>query len=263
MTMRKKRKFKSIISTFLCLALLGGAVFGVTKLLKNDSDTVEIKNSAFAVGGLDEEGKYVENKQTLYTKEEFECQGLKVNLAFDFTGSYQIFFYDYFGNFLSSSDVLSSDFDDDLPINTRYARIMIIPEIPEDVETEDFKINFVDKHSILSDVTIIVDKVQKFPSYAYESRKGIEYYVNEAGSLMERENEDFSSAVLDVDFDYFVINNSTEYPITVFMQTRDGTDTIVVAPGDFYDTAKGTLNSVVNICFSYLTSDVPPTVIVQ
>ena len=141
MTMRKKRKFKSIISTFLCLALLGGAVFGVTKLLKNDTDTVEIKSSAFAVGALDEDGKYVENKQTLYTKEMFLCDGLTVELDKDCKSTYQIFYYDEDGEFIEASEVLTEDFEEDIVDGAVNARIMITPEIPEDKTAEDFKIS--------------------------------------------------------------------------------------------------------------------------
>lgn len=158
MTMRKKRMFKSIISTFLCLALLGGTVFGVTKLLKNDSDTVEIKSSAFAVGGLDEEGKYVENKQTLYTKEMFRCDGLTVDLAKNCTSTYQIFFYDEDGDFIEATEVLSEDFEEDIADGAVNARVMITPEIPEDKTAEDFKINFFTKYSYLKGITITVNK---------------------------------------------------------------------------------------------------------
>ena len=158
MTIRKKRKFKAIISTFLCLALLGGAVFGVTKLLKNDSDTVEIKNSAFSVGALDEEGEYVENKQTLYTKEMFRCDGLTVDLAKNCKSTYQIFFYDEDGDFIEATEVLSEDFEEDIADGAVNARVMITPEIPEDKTAEDFKINFFTKYSYLKGITITVNK---------------------------------------------------------------------------------------------------------
>ena len=158
MTIRKKRKFKAIISTFLCLALLGGAVFGVTKLLKNDSDTVEIKSSAFAVGALDEDGKYVENKQTLYTKEMFRCDGLTVELEKDCKSTYQIFFYDEDGDFIEATEVLSEDFEEDIADGAVNARVMITPEIPEDKTAEDFKINFFTKYSYLKGITITVNK---------------------------------------------------------------------------------------------------------
>ena len=148
MTIRKKRKFKAIISTFLCLALLGGAVFGISKLLKNDSDTVEIKNSAFSVGALDEEGEYVENKQTLYTKEMFRCDGLTVDLAKNCTSTYQIFFYNEDGEFIEATDVLAEDFEGEIASGAVNARVMITPEIPEDKTAKDFKINFFTKNII-------------------------------------------------------------------------------------------------------------------
>ena len=160
MTIRKKRKFKAIISTFLCLALLGGAVFGISKLLKNDSDTVEIKNSAFAVGALDEEGKYVENKQTLYTKEMFRCDGLTVDLAKNCTSIYQIFYYDEDGEFIEATDVFAEDFEGEIASGAVNARVMITPEIPEDKTVEDFKINFFTKNSYLKGITITVNNYQ-------------------------------------------------------------------------------------------------------
>ena len=209
MTIRKKKKFKSIISTFLCLALLGGAVFGVTKLLKTDSDTVEIKASAFAVGALDEDGKSVENKQTLYTKKMFRCDGLTVKLDDDCLSSYQIFFYNYFGDFIKSTDVLSEDYELDpesaypaypnrdtdkyLKCGYAYAKIMVTPAIPEGENVTDFKISFFEKAKFLEGISITVDNNQDDGNIIDEVEEGIKYDLDtDSDEVLEIEDEKYS-----------------------------------------------------------------------
>ena len=238
MTMRKKRKFKSIISTFLCLALLGGAVFGVTKLFGKDNNTVKIGNGAFEIGGIDAQGKYEENEQALYTKEMFECQGLKVELDFDVNTSYQIFYYNYSGDFISSSDVLTKSFNGELPERTVYARIMITPEIPEDKTTEDFKINFFTKHSYLKGITITVAAEQNVPCAIDEIKEDLEFYLDDDGSLVERSSKVYHTAVVfEADTcDHLIVNRGNN-DITVFIETENDYTSFVVKAGcslEFY-----------------------------
>lgn len=241
MTMRKKRKFKSIISTFLCLALLGGAVFGVTKLLKNDSDTVEIKASAFAVGALDEEGKYVENKQTLYTKEMFLCDGLTVELDKDCKSTYQIFYYDEDGEFIEASEVLTEDFEEDIADGAVNARIMITPEIPEDKTAEDFKINFFTKYSYLKGITITVNKPvdntedmdSGIVNLIQEVQKSmsIKFYM---GDVSLENTSGMSVAEISPTDNFWVVNNGEE-DITVTVYTsEDYATSLCVYPGSKY-----------------------------
>lgn len=231
----KKRKFRAIISTFLCLALLGGAVFGISKLLKNDSDTVEIKNSAFAVGGLDEEGKYVENKQTLYTKEMFRCDGLTVELDKDCSSTYQIFFYNYFGEFLTSTAVLSEDFDEELETGSVYAKIVVIPEIPEGEKVADFKISFFEKAKYLDGVSITVDNDQDDGNLIGEIDDGVIYELSEdESSIVSLENADYSSYFMSsVSLDLYVKNVGAD---TIYItKTGDGVGTysiVSLEPGE-------------------------------
>ena len=235
MTIRKKRKFKAIISTFLCLALLGGAVFGISKLLKNDTDTTEIKNSAFAVGALDEEGKYVENKQTLYTKEMFRCDGLTVELDKKCTSTYQIFFYNYFGEFVDATEILSDDFDEEISPAFVYAKVMVIPEIPEGEKIVDFKISFFEKAKYLDGITITVDNDQDDGNFIGEIDDGVIYEISEDGkSIVSVENADFSSYFMSgVSLDLYVKNVGAD---DIYITTTDdgaGNYSIVtLAPGE-------------------------------
>ena len=243
MTMRKKRKFKSIISTFLCLALLGGAVFGVTKLLKNDSDMVEIKSSAFAVGALDEDGKYVENKQTLYTKEMFRCDGLTVELEKDCKSTYQIFFYNYFGEFINSTGVLSEDFEEELDIGSVYAKIVVIPEMPEGENVTDFKISFFEKAKFLDGITITVDNDPDDGNLIGDIDDGVSYELSDDNlSIVPVENAAYSSYFMSGAHDLYVKNvGASDIYITT---TNDGAgeySIVCLAPGEsstFYESGR-------------------------
>ena len=81
--MRISRKSRSIISGILLVAsivgilALAGSFFG--------KDTKTISPTVFSVGGINEQGKHVDTKTSIYTKEMFECQGLSIEPDFEAT----------------------------------------------------------------------------------------------------------------------------------------------------------------------------------
>ena len=276
MTIRKKRKFKSIISTFLCLALLGGAVFGVTKLLKNDSDTVEIKSSAFAVGALDEEGEYVENKQALYTKKMFRCDGLTVELDEKCNATYQIFFYGYYGDFISSTEVRSDPFysydistypsRDDLTDHEFqkdgyvYAKIMVIPEIPEGENVTDFKISFFDKAKFLDGITITVDKEQSDGNIIkdVDVEKGVKVEENDEGNFEEVVDRDYSTATIRTNGDRAYVKNVGTTPIIVYLPYEGGIFTL--QPGEILSLEQDYTYEAPYVSISFMNNEPTPFV---
>ena len=83
--LRRKFKWKNIISFVLVGVLLVGAVAGLGSVFNKDTKT--ISSTAFAVGGINEKGNYVESKTSIYTKDMFECQGLSIEPDFEATGT--------------------------------------------------------------------------------------------------------------------------------------------------------------------------------
>lgn len=122
----KTRVVKRIISVALGVLVAFGTIFGAVKLfqyMKQDSTSLHL---VYEVGSLDEQGRYEEDKGTLYTKEKFACDGLKATLDFDSTISYQVAYYDILDNFISKSEVLTEGYSGKAPINGAYARIQIM-----------------------------------------------------------------------------------------------------------------------------------------
>lgn len=159
-----KMKFRKnwwiwLIVGVLCCAMLGGIIYAIVAATENKEKTVEISASEFSLGGLDDNGKYVETKESIYTKDAFQCQGLTVTPEFESQVTYQIFFYDELGEFLYKTEVLEKAFRDEVDITATHARIVITPN--EDEDGEAVKINVFNKSKYAKQITITVNKEQK------------------------------------------------------------------------------------------------------
>ena len=155
--MKISLKGKSIIKK-VALALAGVAAltavgFGVKAIVdytKNDLKTI---SPSFEVGNLGADGKFVDDKSTLYTKDAFKCDGLQIKLDFDNQINYQIFYYDDLDNFIESTDVLSEAYSGGL--HDSYARLVITP-----TDDEDDKISWTERLSYPKQMEIKVSKTQ-------------------------------------------------------------------------------------------------------
>ena len=172
---KKNSKFKKI----LCVVLVIGAVVGIGALVnsfaRNDYKTV--RSSEFSVGALDENGKYVEDKQSIYTKDAFECIGLRIEPDFESNVTYDVYYYDYNETLVEVKSGLDSVYDEDFPL-AKLARIVIHPEIPSDVKEKDFKIASWEINSYAKNLKITVDKEQD-----YKYSDGMNLYVAEESTL--------------------------------------------------------------------------------
>ena len=169
---KRKINWKSILSATLAVVILVGCAAGITAFVKKDTKT--ISSLAFKCGDLDDNGDYIASETAIYTKDAFECIGLRVEPDFEFNGTYDVYYYDYNGNFLEKRVDLVDIYDEDFPL-AKMARIVIHPEIPEEEDEKDFKINFYEVASIAKTVKVTIDKDQE---YLYES--SINLYNEEA-----------------------------------------------------------------------------------
>jgi hypothetical protein len=158
---RIKRKTRKFLLGILGIGLIIGAVALIGNLVNksNDEELKEI-HPTFEVGGLTEDGKYLENKESIYTKKSFECQGLNVKLDFDADVTYQIFFYDELDEFVSKTNVLSVGYNDAIPSGAKLARIVVTPTYSSDVEDEDKEIKWYEIRNYSKQLTISVNKEQ-------------------------------------------------------------------------------------------------------
>lgn len=134
-----RRKTKDIIFTIISILVIIGLIGGLVGLFKNNSQEEGYKEIKlqYEIGGLTSYGKYYETESSLYTKESFDCFGLKTELNFDSTISYKIFYYDENDNFVTFTGPYTSNEEIYVPAGVEKARIEITPVWDDDVDEED------------------------------------------------------------------------------------------------------------------------------
>lgn len=160
--MRKKRYGrKSLPKTLLKIGAgvlaIGGVAAIAGTVVDYVKDDYEVIHPSFEVGGLNEIGKYVEDESSIYTKNSFDCQGLKIVTDFDAEVKYQVFFYDDVDNFISSSDVYTQGNEFILPVGAEKARLELTP-----LNDDDGVISWFEKSQYANDIEINVYKNQNY-----------------------------------------------------------------------------------------------------
>lgn len=161
---KTKKLFKNISLGLLGLGAIGVIGVGATKIVehvKNDLNTI---HPTFEVGGLGEDGKYVNDESTLYTKDAFKCDGLNIKLDFDNEINYEVFFYDDLGKFVSSTSLLSDGYSSE--VQGTHARICIKP-----TNDEDGKISLKERITYPSQMTIKTSKNQEKRYFNIDGKK--------------------------------------------------------------------------------------------
>lgn len=176
--MRVRINWKSILYLVLALLLIAGIGFGIYTIV-DKTTTTEIRASAFSIGGLSVNGKYKETKDSIYTKDAFGCQGLKITPKFDSAVSYEVFFYDAEGNFADSTGRLTTTYK--MPKMDEWitqCRVVITP-----IDGDEISLLEVGKYA--NQLTIEVNKTQKTYKLPYVGENKFEYHENISLTLSE------------------------------------------------------------------------------
>ena len=91
--LKGKKLWQTVGSSALAVITFVGVAVGISALVKKADEDMQVIYPTYEVGGLTENGKYDDTKDSIYTKESFECQGLSVTPDFDCNVSYRIYFY--------------------------------------------------------------------------------------------------------------------------------------------------------------------------
>lgn len=161
---KRKRTLAIVLAIVGALVIMGvaGVMIGV---FSNKTQNI---SPSFARGAINDSGEYVESDVTLYTKNSFECRGLKVALDYDATGEYQIFWYNEDNFYLSCEARTNDAFTGATPELAKYARIVYYPILEEGEE----KISFIDIYNFSKKLNISVDRYQEFkPEDLYATAK--------------------------------------------------------------------------------------------
>lgn len=143
---------KWVIIFLIAIGLIG-AVVTLFVMLDRQTTVTEIGVEAYTIATLDENGEQTEGDTAIVTRDTFTTDGLKVELADEASVTYQLFFYDGEGNFISATGDLSADFDGEIPENAAYAKCEITP-----TADEDGKVDFSEVLGYAGQVTITVNK---------------------------------------------------------------------------------------------------------
>ena len=157
-----KRKTKRILPIILIVAavLLVAAVFTIGRNRADDGyDLVRVE---FDRGALDTVGEYTETKESIYTKEAFECGSeVRVKLDFDSSVTYQIFFYDEDDSFVETTQEYEKTATVSAPEGAVYARIVVTPEWDADVDKDDQIVRLWNVRKYAKQLTVMVAPVEE------------------------------------------------------------------------------------------------------
>ena len=209
---RKMGKFGRILAFVLCGALIIGALGSVVAFAHNDTKSA---GAIFKVGGLDPEtGEYVETDKTIYTEKAIKCNGLRIEPDFDSTVTYDVYFYDKNDTFLYKVLGLKKLYVSEFEL-AEHARIVIHPEIPENVKEKDFKVDIFDvaKYSAMLDITVSKEEAVYDFNNLYDEKTMLKGYtiVSDGGVVLGSANYTESvdskvSPLIEIDSDEDVLD---------------------------------------------------------
>lgn len=149
----KSDKVKWVITLLVGLLLIG-AIIGLFIKLDRQTSTTTIGGEAYSIGLIDDAGANESGDTAIYLREAVTTDGLTCKLAKDAKISYQLFYYDVDGEFLSASDVLTADFDgSDIPEGAESVRIVITP-----ISDEDGKVSLHEVLVYASRLTVTINR---------------------------------------------------------------------------------------------------------
>ena len=143
------------------LIVIIALIIGIVALLVSvfGGNTKQISSTSFAIGALDVNGEFRKSDKSLYSKEPFCCQGLKIEKAFESKSRYEIYYYREDNSFIGSTDIItdhSYEKGNSVP-NAMYARVVITP-----VLEADEKLSFLNKGTYAREFKITVSSDQTF-----------------------------------------------------------------------------------------------------
>ena len=157
MTERKKNKanwIMTITALVLGVVALVGACFGLTR---NDT-TANVTTSMYAVGNINESGKIVESRQSMYMEEMQTTDGYAIELDQETANvTYKVAFYDVDKNFISMTESQDADFDTETntPETAKYFRVVITPNA---VDGEAVELNIFNMHKYAKQISVSYNK---------------------------------------------------------------------------------------------------------
>lgn len=153
----RKRSWKRILTVGVTALLIVGAIAFVAALFGRDTET--ISSLEFKRGSIGADGKSVESVTSIYTKEAFPCQGLRIVPDFEATGTFDVFYYDVNDRLLGAVKGKSEVYEGDFP-GASTARVVYTPAVPEGEKASEWSIGLLEVTKYARQLKITVDRKQ-------------------------------------------------------------------------------------------------------
>lgn len=154
--LRKHKTADAVKWVIVFVLLLGMLASVVTLFIQVDRNTTvtQIGAEAYKIAALDDSGEETESDKSIVTRDAFTVDGLKIEIADDAAVSYELYFYDADGEFVSKSGAQTADYDgSDIPETAATAKVVITP-----TEDEDGKVTLTEVFGYASALTITVNR---------------------------------------------------------------------------------------------------------
>ena len=155
--MRMNKKTRNLLLGILGVGLIVGVASLITNMFKTDEDGFKEITPTFEVGGIDEDGKYLDTKASIYTKDLIKAEQVKVELDFDADITYDLYFYyenEFVETYSANDKSLSINLVDELMADG--FRIVIHPTWSEDVAEEDREIKLWEIGTLKNQIKVCV-----------------------------------------------------------------------------------------------------------
>ena len=153
MSQAKSSKAKwaiTVISFIMSLIMFGAFIFSLFNAPAKTTDTIGV--FGYAIGKVDDSGRIVESRESIYSKELNSVAGLEIKVEADRSiVTYQLAFYDEDKEYVSTTESYAGDFDGVIPENAEYFRIIITPN---QVDDEDVKISIFNINKYAKQLTV-------------------------------------------------------------------------------------------------------------
>ena len=147
-----RNKTRWLLVTLALIALTSVVVVLGIRLNKQATTTTVSAATGYDIGTLDANGKVIKSSENIYTKDYINVDGLKVTIKEKADVQYKLYFYDADKTFVSASTTwLTADFDGNVPVNAKYARVLIDP-------TEDAEVSLLEVFGYANQLTVTYNK---------------------------------------------------------------------------------------------------------
>ena len=153
----QRHKTADAVKWFIVFVLLLGVIASVVTLfiqVDRNTTVTQIGAEAYKIAALDDSGEETESDKSIVTRDAFTTDGLKIELADDAAVSYELYFYDADGEFVSKTGALTADYDGStVPETAATGKVVITP-----TEDEDGKVTLTEVFGYASALTITVNR---------------------------------------------------------------------------------------------------------